>query len=323
MPTEFPERMIEHVTRGWGEKGEAWLADLPAILTKCAEKWDLTLGETTDEIKANYVGYVTRADGSEAVLKVGVPHKDFSTEMEALGIYEGRGINRLIDKDEDLNAMLLERFSPGKMLSDHPDRDERARAAGEILVNLHKTPPPEGHGLPHFREWMQGAFRDTRECADLVRSQPYLDQHERGQAIMDLLMRPEEPQILLHGDLHHWNILSDETRGWVAIDPKGVIGASCLDVGRWINNAMGFDDDRATKAQKRKELLADMRILSDALGETQERMWAGAFIDKLTGSGWSLKYSADEWEEGSRETLEVIVEVGADVDEGDLPLAPS
>ena len=35
------------------------------------------------------------------------------------------------------------------------------------------------------------------------------------------------PQMLLHGDLHHWNILSDADRGWMAIDPKGVIGASC------------------------------------------------------------------------------------------------
>ena len=65
------------------------------------------------------------------------------------------------------------------------------------------------------------------------------------------------PQILLHGDLHHWNILSDADRGWMAIDPKGVIGASCLDVGRFINNAMGFGE---TAAEKRKILLEAVTV---------------------------------------------------------------
>lgn len=154
-----------------------------------------------------------------------MPHDDFTTEMEALAIYEGRGINKLIDLDRDLNAMLLERLHPGTMLSQHPDRKQRAEITGRILLDLHKTPPPAGHNLPHFQNWMHDAFGDVRSCEDLERSRPYLDQMPRAQAMMDTLMAPEEPQLLLHGELHHWNILDDETRSWMAIDPKGVIGA--------------------------------------------------------------------------------------------------
>ena len=72
--------------------------------------------------------------GEEAILKVAVPHKDFSTEMEALVIYEGRGINRQIDLDLDLNAMLLERLCPGTTLAQHPERKERAEITGRILI---------------------------------------------------------------------------------------------------------------------------------------------------------------------------------------------
>ncbi len=104
---EFPQRLIDFAIGGWGDKGRVWLDALPDILRQCRDKWGLTLGPATEEIKGNYVGYAELPNGEEAVVKVGVPHRDFSTEMEALAIYDGRGINRLIDKDEDLNAMLL------------------------------------------------------------------------------------------------------------------------------------------------------------------------------------------------------------------------
>ncbi len=85
--------------------------------------------------------------------------------------------------------------------------------------------------------------------------------------MMDTLMRDAEPQLLLHGDLHHWNILDDASRGWMAIDPKGVIGASCLDVGWFICNAMDFESGEL-RSEKRKILLETIRVFSDTLGES-------------------------------------------------------
>jgi streptomycin 6-kinase len=252
---------------------------------------------------------VTLKDGTEAVLKVAVPHPDFTTEKEALAIYGGRGINRLIDRDDELNAILLERLRPGNMLADHPDRVERAEITGHILLDLHTTPPPANHGLPHFESWMHDAFGDIRGCKDLERSQPYLDQIPRAQDLMDQLKQPGEPQILLHGDLHHWNILEDVQRGWMAIDPKGVIGASCLDVGRYVNNASVFED-HSERSEKREILLETLRIFSDALGESEERMFTGTYLDKITSSGWGLADPPSDHEMQSREFLEVIVEVG-------------
>jgi len=306
---EIPQRLVEHATRGWGDQGRAWLEELPALLDGCARRWGLTLGSPTEAIKGNYVGYVTLKDGTEAVLKVAVPHADFTTEKEALEIYGGRGINRLIDRDDELNAILLERLRPGKMLAHHPDRAERAEITGRILLDLHTTPPPSEHGLPHFESWMHGAFGDIRGCKDLERSQPYLDQIPRAQEMMDQLKKPGEPQILLHGDLHHWNILEDAPRGWMAIDPKGVIGASCLDVGRYVNNAVVFED-RSGRSEKREILLETLRIFSNVLRESEERMFSGTYLDKITGSGSGLADPPNEHEMQSREFLEVIVEVG-------------
>ena len=309
---KFPERFLRYATREFGKEGEAWLEELPSILARCCAKWGLTLGRPTEEIKVNYIAYVEMGNGEEAVLKVGVPHGDFSAEMEALAIYEGRGINRLIDCDKALNAMLLERLRPGKMLDFVGNAREQSEIAARILQELHVTPPPSHHTLPHFMDWMRKAFADARSCEDPERARGYIEQIPRVESMMGILMEADEPQILLHGDLHHWNILSDADRGWLAIDPKGVIGASCLDVGRFINNAMGFGE---TAVEKREILIEAVTVFSDVLGENKERMFAGAFCDKIMGSSWGLQQEPDEHEASSQEVLRVMVEMARDVDD--------
>lgn len=308
----LPERFLRHAAREFGKKGAAWLEELPSILKRCCDKWGLTLGRPTAEIKVNYIAYVEMGHGAEAVLKVGVPHGDFSAEMEALAIYEGRGINRLIDCDKTLNAMLLERLRPGEMLDSVEDVREQSEIAARILCDLHAIPPPAHHTLPHFMDWMHGAFADAKTCQDPARARGYIAQIPRVESMMGILTEPDEPQILLHGDLHHWNILSDADRGWMAIDPKGVIGASCLDVGRFINNAMGFGE---TAGAKRKILLEAVAVFSAVLGENEERVFAGAFCDKIMGSSWGLKQNPDEHEASSQEALKVMVEVARDVND--------
>ena len=57
---------------------------------------------------------------------------------------------------------------------------------------------------------------------------------------------------------------------------------------------------------------------SDVLGEREERVFAGAFCDKITGSGWGFDRQSGENDEKSFRILQVMVEVGADVDDGKI-----
>ena len=65
---KFPERFLRYATREFGKEGEAWLEELPSILVRCCDKWGLTLGRPTEEIKVNYIAYVEMGNGEEAVL---------------------------------------------------------------------------------------------------------------------------------------------------------------------------------------------------------------------------------------------------------------
>ena len=176
--------------------------------------------------------------------------------------------------------MLLERLRPGKMLDSVENAHEQSEIAARILQNLHATPPPSHHTLPHFMDWMRSAFADAKSCEDCERARGYIEQIPHVESMMSILMEPDEPQILLHGDLHHWNILSDADRGWMAIDPKGVIGASCLDVGRFINNAMGFGE---TAVEKRQILFEAVQVFSGVLGGKRGADVCGRFLRQNHG----------------------------------------
>ena len=50
-----------------------------------------------------------------------------------------------------------------------------------------------------------------------------------------MLLNSTKKNVLLHGDLHHENLLKNNN-GWLAIDPKGFIGDPAFDVSAYIHN---------------------------------------------------------------------------------------
>lgn len=79
-------------------------------------------------------------------------------------------------------------------------------------------------------EWRCG---DTRIAASLL--------EPARRIYADLAATQREPA-LLHGDLHHYNVLSDRARGWCAIDPKGVVGELEFELRVALRNPIGRPD---------------------------------------------------------------------------------
>jgi len=112
-----------------GDRGASWWRELPQLLERCARRWSLRILPPFDNLSYNYVAPAVRADGSEVVLKVGVPHPELLSEMAALRHYDGRGSVRLLDADEAWGALLLERLRPGAMLVTVDDDEAATRVA--------------------------------------------------------------------------------------------------------------------------------------------------------------------------------------------------
>jgi len=136
----LPDSLIGITLTTFDEQGNEWLKRLPTLLADCARCWSLTILPPFPNLSFNYVAPVIRADGTEAVLKVGVPYKELLTEIAALRLYDGKNSVRLLEADSERGVLLLERLRPGMVLTTLADEanDEKATsiAAAELLAAI-------------------------------------------------------------------------------------------------------------------------------------------------------------------------------------------
>jgi len=290
MQAHIPERLSRTIVTLHGDQGRAWLAGLPALLSACAERWSLRVLPPFPELSYNYVTPVVRADGTPAVLKMGVPHPELRTEIAALRHYDGRGCVRLLEADADTGAVLLERLLPGTLLSSLEDDAEATRVAAGVMRALWRPLPPE-HPFPALERWTASVGRLRRRFGGAGPLPPRL--FETAERLREELLASQGEPVLLHGDLHHMNILRAERAPWLALDPKGVAGEPAYEVGPFLYNppGMGCWSDLPRIVGRRVD------ILSAALGLPRERLVAWGVVTAVLSACWSVEDGECGWEE--------------------------
>jgi len=168
------------------------------------------------------------------VLKVSRYIAETRTEIEALRMWNGVGAARLLDAEPDLGALLLERIEPGTMLAELADDDDTVRVAADVLRQLWR-PVPAQHGLLSLDSWC-AAYDRNRDA--LSRGAPGFPTSlfQRADAVRAELLASTGAVFALHGDLHHFNVLRSTRAGWLAIDPKGLVGDRCFDLCQFLRN---------------------------------------------------------------------------------------
>ena len=202
-----------------GQAGRAWLARLPRTLSQCARRWSIEILPPFDDLSYNYVAPATTADGVPVVIKAGVPSDELAREIDALRVFNGHGIARLLEADAASGVMLLERLQPGEPLADLRSDEEITRAAASVMQQLW-TPAPADHRFLSVRSWAAGLSALRAHFGGGYGPFPP-DLVDTAQSLFAELLDPRREQTLIHGDPHPQNILSAERMPWLAIDPKG------------------------------------------------------------------------------------------------------
>ena len=109
----LPADFVSNIRNVFRERGDSFLAALPESIAEASAKWGLTNVQPVPTLSYNFVAFANRGDES-LVLKMGVPNREFISEMEALRLFNGEGACKLIDWDEEKYWMLLERLNPGR-----------------------------------------------------------------------------------------------------------------------------------------------------------------------------------------------------------------
>lgn len=242
-------------------------------------KWDLFLEKEIKTFSATVC--LGKQAGLPVVLKLPRLSSDEMRQEEVLRHFNGNGTIRVINSDGAV--VLLERLVPGRHLIEltKAGRDNEAtRIFCKITRQLHSV---------------KGSLEGFRPIAELALG---FDRHlnsgdktmsiEEVQEAKDLylsLIASQPTQVLLHGDLHHDNILNDDVRGWVAIDPKGYVGEPMYEAGAWLRNPM---------QDIRKFALPDaiehrVSIMVEELGWNRERILRWSYVQAILSAIWSIE----------------------------------
>lgn len=204
---------------------------MPALLDAAADRWSLRIGLPFVGGSAAWAGPVLRDDGSEAVLKVTLAHREARYEGEGLRTWGGNGAVHMYEEDPPSYALLIERCRPGTDLkSDPAGAEDRLGAASQLLARLWDQPVPDGAPFERVddvcSDWAQ-LVRVRMEKADLGFDPGLV---ALGASLLESLPVTASRRVLVHGDFNPTNVLRAEREPWLAIDAKPMVGDPGYDV---------------------------------------------------------------------------------------------
>jgi streptomycin 6-kinase len=238
------------------------------------------------ETEGSVIAFGTR-DDKAVVLKVVKQPGDEWRSGEILNAFDGHGVARVYEQEP--GAVLLERLRPGNSLVGLT-LDARDEEATDILAGVIQLMSARASSMSLLEvtqaratveDWAKGfanyiATDDDQVPNDLVAA---------GQEIYTRLCASQRRTILLHGDLQHYNVLFDSQRGWLAIDPKGVVGEIEYEIGASLRNPI----ERPELFLSRSTIERRLKQFTDRLPLDYERVLAWAFAQAVLSAIWSIE----------------------------------
>jgi streptomycin 6-kinase len=223
------------------------LDELPQLVAECAQQWSLELEASIE------TPYSLVIPAGEAVLKLTAPSDDEARhEGEALALWHGRGAVRLLGRDDERRALLIERCVPGTRLwdADVDEIDVISDLTSRLQIELQGATP-----IPLL------ADQADRWAEDVPRRYAHAgDPFERSllEAAADVYRTVDRSaRWLVNQDLHGANVLRAVRESWLVIDPKPLVGEreleasaplrNTVDVSRWLDalEELGWDRERS------------------------------------------------------------------------------
>ena len=221
-------------------------------------RWSLKLGAPYEDATCAWVAPVQLADDTSAVLKLGMPHMEGQHEIQGLRFWNGDPTVRLLDADDELGVILLERCAPGTPLRVLPESEQDLVIAG-LLRRMWRS-PPVGYSFRPLSAltdyWTNETLADIEQWPDpgLVRE---------GLHLLKELPRTAPTEVLLATDLHAGNVLRSKREPWLVIDPKPFIGDPAYDATQHLFNC---------EARLRSDPVSTISRIADLLGVDCERV---------------------------------------------------
>ncbi len=260
-------------------------------LNRYLAAWHLSTPHLLKQTMTSQI-YTVLHDSEMVVLKL-LSSSEVDEQRGALALrcFDGHGAVRILRYDD--GAQLME-YAAGDELVQLVERgeDENAtRIIAQVIQQLHGVPQDvPKDGMVMLDHWFEALF--VRAAAD---KQAGLESiYVRSASLAERLLADQRDIRVLHGDLQHYNI-RHTSRGWLAFDPKGVVGERTYDCANTLCNPV-----MPELVHNETRLLNNATILADTLALELERVLAFTYAYACLNASWWLQL-------GDRKGAEEIV----------------
>ena len=261
--------------------------DTEKRLTGYMEAWQLTSPRL---LYASGTGRIYLVDfhGKPAVFKLLSPDEtEEQTGALALEYFDGSGAVKLFRSDQ--GAQLLE-YAGGEDLTGmvmQGDDEGATRVIAGVIRQMHGVSQPlPARGLFGLDRWFRELF--VKAAADRMAGIGSI--YVKGAAVAERLLADQRDIRVLHGDIHHANI-RQSPRGWLAFDPKGLVGERAYDCANTFCNPPG-----TSVAHSEARLMSTAGILAEELKIDRQRVLDYAFAYACLSASWSFHRGGEEVE---------------------------
>jgi len=191
--------------------------------------------------------------------------------------------------------MLPERVEPGALLLAVEDDAEATAIAAGVMRELWRPVPPE-HPFPSVADWGEGFALLRRRYSGGAGPFPstLLDEAER--LVAELNASVAAP-VVLHGDLRHYNILAAGPRGWLAIDPKGLVGEPAYEIDAFLRNRL---PEPLPNADAGRFMARRVDQFAAELEPNRARVRGWGLAQAVLSAWWSIEDSVQFWDDALR-----------------------
>jgi streptomycin 6-kinase len=261
--------------------------------------WNLSNPQFLTQTMTSHIYTVTHNAGTAVLKLLSSAETDEQRGAAALRYFDGHGAVRLLRYDG--GAHLLE-YADGDELVTLVERgeDENAtRIIAQVLRQLHGVPQDVPHdGLFMLDRWFGALFNKAAADRQAGLESIYI----RSASLAERLLADQREVRVLHGDIHHRNI-RQSSRGWLAFDPKGVVGERTYDCANTLCNPAMTE-----LVHNETRLLTNAAILADTLAIDVSRVLAFTYVYAcLNASWWLLRIGTENAEDIIKWHLDVAV----------------
>ena len=261
--------------------------------------WKLSNPQLLMQTMTSHI-YTVTYETETVVLKLLSPSEiDEQRGAVALRCFDGHGAVRLLRYDEGAHLMEYAAGDELVTLVERGEDEDATHIIAQVIKQLHSVPqdaPRDGLFMldSWFRELFKKAAADRRAGIESI--------YVRSASLSERLLADQREVRVLHGDIHHRNI-RQSSRGWLAFDPKGVVGERTYDCANTLCNPV-----MPELVHNETRLLTNAAILADMLAIDLPRVLAFTYAYAcLNASWWSLRIGTKDAEDMIQWHLKVAV----------------